>query len=52
MLALRCASAGGRILSWRSASPPWKNGLCAGPQRPAQLRELRGSHATSPFYLL
>ena len=30
-------------------STPWKNGLSTTLRRPAQLRELRGSHAPSPF---
>ena len=32
-------------------STPWKNGLSTCLRRPAQLRELRSSHAASPFYL-
>ena len=31
-------------------STPWKNGLSTWVRRPAQLRELRGRHAASPFY--
>ena len=31
-------------------STPWKNGLFTWLRRPAQLRELRGRHAPSPFY--
>jgi hypothetical protein len=45
-------SAAGRILTRRSGSTPWKNGLSTTLQRAAQLRELRGSHASSPFYFL
>ena len=58
-------SAEGRILTRRSdshpnaqarwgprGSTPWKNGLSTTLQRAAQLRELRGSHASSPFYFL
>jgi len=46
------AIAAGRILTRRSGSTPWKNGLFTTLRRPAQLRELRGSHAPTPFYFL
>jgi len=45
-------SAAGRILTRRSGSTPWKNGLSTTLQRAAQLREQRGSHVPSPFYPL
>jgi hypothetical protein len=43
------STAASHVLSRRSGSTPWTNGLSTMHSRPAQLREQRGLHAPSPF---